>query len=59
MTKPLTLFAMALLTVIALGVGYMAMNTASSNSAKHDAEIQECARRHVDSGDVMAACLGR
>lgn len=59
MTKPLVLFAMLLLTVIALGVGYLAMSGASSASSQHDADIQACARRHADTGDVMAACLGK
>ena len=59
MTKPLTLFAMLLLTIIALGVGYIAMTSASTASSQRDAEIQACARRHVDTGDVLAACVGR
>lgn len=59
MTKPLVLFAMLLLTVIALAVGYIALSGASSASAQHDADIQACTRQHADKGDVMAACLGR
>ena len=61
MTKPLTLIAMLLLTVIALAAGYMAFGQKQDADAKRSAEIQACVKRvaYDDPSAVRAVCLGR
>lgn len=59
MTKPLTLLAMLLLTVVALGVGYIAISGASTASSNRDADIQACVRRNVDDAAAVRRCIGK
>jgi uncharacterized protein HemX len=63
MTKPLILMCVLLLTVIALGVGYMAMGQKQDSDAKRTAEIQACVRREVANLDrnvnITKLCTGR
>lgn len=52
MTEPLKLVVVLLLTVCALGIGYLAFNAMSAGNAQSDADIRACVRRDVDTGDV-------
>jgi hypothetical protein len=57
MTKPLTLLCVVLLTVIALGVAFMAFNSGSTASSNRDADIQACARRNAAAGVSVRSCV--
>jgi uncharacterized protein HemX len=60
MTKPLILMCVLLLTVIALGVGYMALGQKQDSDAKRTAEIQACVRRNIDTGgNIAKLCTAR
>jgi Tfp pilus assembly protein PilV len=60
MTKPLTLVAMLLLTVIALGVVYLAYNQVSANRAERNREITACVQANImTSSPTTRHCVGR
>lgn len=56
LTKPLTLFVLVLLTVVALGVGYLAYSAAAASRSQRTAEIQACVYRGLEQNTSTKHC---
>jgi hypothetical protein len=52
MTKPLILMCVLLLTVIALGVGYMVFRSESDRSSARSKAMTECINRNIMRSDI-------
>lgn len=56
LTKPLTLFVLVLLTVVALGIGYLAYSAAATSRSQRNAQIQACVVAHLEAGTSSLSC---
>jgi hypothetical protein len=59
MTRPLILMGMVLLTVIALGVGYLALSAESKSSKERGKALAECVMENIDRGNATQYCRER